>query len=288
MLNFNEGSAVRDFGQLGGRHLLKYCKTDHHPSQENATLRLGCLHEFRKEEMGELADKDEGFYRYNLRLDGGPYTKDTIGEARWLFRVSDDRPQASQLMPGGASNTHIRRYAERNQDGGLIYANGDATVEYSFPESYIFCMSAMQSKTAPSPFEKQTDSWRLKSKSVRPFAETLVTSIQEMHLAGKINFYLGPNREKLLNAAPTAHVRTSLISYDKRIMNINGSESPIEKVAAYMWNNPFSKPASYEAESEFRIHIFFTKGCIPVQPDGEALFLPIEQFYPYIDCQELF
>lgn len=276
MLDLSKGGKIWESFPLGGQKLFKFTKPEYHPSDPGKTLRLGTLHDFRKSEMGELSDEQEGFFRYELSFAGewfSEHEKDDI-----VAFARGGRFSGSPLLPGGAQKTHVKKLSVRQMPKGGYQVNGQAVVEHSFCNSFVFCMSASHDTDFASPFNNETARWSIDSKNLEKFKRILVCEILKGIGIGNISLHYGEDLDAPFFGVPNVHVISRLVSYDKRNLKITPWGSFASTLADALWGNPFSKPPHFRGESEFRILIFFTDRNRPLQPAEGSVTIPFERF----------
>lgn len=248
--------------------LAKSCHLKDH-IEKRKTLRIGTLYEYRKTETQEIADKDEGMYKYSISFDG------TIEIPNFWFNTffygfmatSYSEEDAPIDFPG-TMETEVKRL-EIISSGGHSVVIKDAMAEFTrhAPNAFIFCLSLVAEKSDCIDIFPHYDAyWYVDIHRCEEFGvaigKLLLKKIIEEHAKGN---YLIP-KDTVTNDLQMMIVQSE-VSYLPRSMHFNNAnKESVEELIEKMQLMTFIKTPNFEHEKEYRFHftIFTAQGRVVV------------------------
>lgn len=239
----------------------------------NGTLKLGTLHEYRKTEIKNLEDKEEGIFIFNLFFDGI-----VNANARWintLFgRAMQFGPTPGVRFPGKFDVAVHEINVVTIGTETITLRNSSATIQRETPNRFIFCMHQLQNaEDCLGIFPNYDDYWNIPQKNAEQFgiqiSNVLREKIKRQHKSG---IYIIPK-----NVEPDSmiiYMQHGAITYTPRTLHItNDSEQDFERLMENMNDMAFVKPPiPFKRESEYRfIFTLLTKNMQIIEPKIEPI-----------------
>ena len=260
--------------------LAKSCMKDF--NIKNGTIKLGTLHEYRETELQHIADKEEGFLKFNIRFDG---LVEITSE--WFNTLSGNGVQigsgSSILFPGSTSAHYEVLNIVPSSNGKIILRDSRATIERQALNGFVFCMSSIRkTKDCIDIFPEYDDYWYIPKMWAANFGfmlgGLLRDAIIERHNAGQ------PIVPKELSIDDfSVNARLDFVSYTPREIHItNDNKIELNEFMQKMSNIAFIKPVEpFEKEREYRFNYeIVSKGRI-IEPTIKSIILdstPLQQF----------
>lgn len=230
----------------------KFCKKEHN-IKVSPTCLVGNLYKYRDIENPELADAEEGLFRYSIAI-----PRVTRFSRAWCniffgsaFRFSAT-PSDPQINVPGYFNMTVTDTIFENDGPDHILASGQIEVEYHAPNSWMFCASIGDSDFA-CPFPGYNDVWSFRRQSATDFAIALAQRLGSHVTLGHIDNPALTSLPILDVRSVSIDVRHGPVNYVDRHINIEREEDfSVADLEKLLLDAPFTKPVSYRPESEYR------------------------------------
>lgn len=140
-------------------NLIKYCKKEHNILNSQNIL-IGTLFKYKKTEIKELLDKEEGEYNYIIEIDRP--TALTFDVANTLLSPAFHFGNGQLVRFPGETSAYAKNLeiSEVNESSVII---NKATIEIkrTIQNCLIFCMSISEDSNQQRPFDGYDDSWSI-------------------------------------------------------------------------------------------------------------------------------
>jgi hypothetical protein len=262
--------------------LIKFCHKDHNPLFGAKKMRIGTLHAFRELEYKEQADPWEGFAKYSMKFGAIKSDKEFI---KTVFDfVNNPYSVLGELAPPGQFTVNVNTLS-LNQTKDFNVISSDLRFTFSFPNSFIFCMTILKpTQDLTSPFSNYDSHWRVRSRNIEPFVKRIDQIIARMYWEGRFNLY-HPRSKKIFKGHEFRQVHNCReVNYDKREISIDSIDAFKNIVPEKLWENPYSKPKEFEAEKEFRLMYYFADNREPLVTDNIPVFIPFHELRDLISA----
>ena len=236
--------------------LAKSChKKDHIKTRK--TLRIGTLHEYRKTETQEIADKDEGMYKYSISFDG------TMEIPNHWFNTFFDGfmglPHTEENAPinfPGTIEFEIKSLKIISTEADhVVIQDAVAKFKRNALNAFIFCVSLVEEKNDCIDIFPHYDAYWYVDLHRREelgiaIGKLLLKKIIEEHAKGN---HLIPKDTPMDNLQ--IMIVQSKVSYLPRSMHFNSAnKNSIEELIDKMQLMSFIKTPNFEHEKEYRFH----------------------------------
>lgn len=250
---------------------------------KNGTIRLGSLHEYRQTEIQQIADKEEGLFRFKLNFEGIQKLK-----TEWFNVICGgmahigDAPPIS--YPGILKAQWQPFHLLSSNNKYVTLKDSTATVKREALNSFIFCMSHVRMmRDCARIFPDYDDYWYMKDVRAPAFGERIRTILKEkIKKDFKNNKFLIPPQTDIENL--DVHLTHEKILYTPREIHITGENSiQAEDFIRKMYSMAFIKPPiPFETEREYRFNFIITSRGLIVPPIENSVILNSETLLPLI------
>lgn len=234
---------------------------------KHGTVKLGTLHEYRETEIKHIADSEEGYLKFHLKLDGTvqlpPKWFNTI--AAGCMQLGDEE---GIRFPGRTSAQFLRVDATHNPDNTITLIDSEATIQREAFNGFVFCMSQVRkTRDCVDIFPEYDDYWFVTEASAKKFGFTLGAILREAIISGRASGnHLVPENMDIGDFS--VNVQMGLVKYVPREIHVtDASKYKLQEFIKNMLNIAFTKPPiPFAKECEFRFnYIILSKGKI-VEP----------------------
>lgn len=251
--------------------LAKRCNKPH--NIKNGTLKIGTLHEYRKTEIKQIADKEEGVLKFNIKFDK-PVQIDrkifnTLCGGQMNFGIGDRIE-----FPGDIEAQFIQLNVDHNGEV-VTLTDSIATITRWDVNSFIFCMSRIEDPNeSEEMFPDYDDQWYIAFEDAHDFAiemgKTLLSSIHQEYANG--NLHLPPN---IKIGDLQLRVRHGDVNYTPReILITNDTTFLLDDLIRQMVDIAYTKPPiPFQTEKEYRFQYTVVANGEIFAPHNNPMFI---------------
>lgn len=261
--------------------LAKSCERAY--NVKNGTLKLGSLHEYRETEKEQIADKEEGLLRYNIKFDGDVKIPNRIFNTLSGGAMQSGRQQGVRFP--GTSDLHIDHLQIVEADGEhTTLRNSTAKVVRAAPNCFIYCMSKVRRmRDAYDIFPDYDDSWYIREQNTLKFAvaigKELLNTIRHEHTQG--NFItpkeIDPRKLKVyLNHGEILYTDRELHITNQNILLL---EEFFEKMNTMAFIKP---PIPFIKEKEYRFQYTIMADGYTIPPLKNSMIISSETLQNFV------
>lgn len=233
--------------------LAKSCMKAH--NIKHGTIKLGTLHEYRETEIQHIADRQEGYLKFNLKFDGEVEltTKWFNTFAAGTLQFGTEKPIA---FPGKTSAKFTDMFIVQSDNQRVILKDSSATIEREALNGFVFCMSKVRrTQDCIGIFPEYNDYWFVTEANALRFGFMLGGILREAIITGRATGKnLVPENMPLENFS--VNLSMGLVEYIPRETHItNHNILNLEDFLGKMKNIAFIKPpVPFEKELEYRFN----------------------------------
>lgn len=256
--------------------LTKSCHSKDH-IKKRKTIKLATLDHYRKTEIQQIADKDEGRITFDIFIDTitEVHTKwfNTIMSGSMTF--SDDPEYEAVRFPGSTKITCKNLSIVSTGIPVTVISKADIHIEREAPDSLIFCMSqARETSDCRNIFPDYDSEWHIRETSKHDFAmeifKSLIETLRTPARGGLIPTDIPLEELGLIcNHAP--------VIYAPRSIHITQHSSlKLETILEHMETMAYLKPEKFKIEQEYRFVFFIThkNEYLALRKDSVILNMP--------------
>lgn len=256
--------------------LVKSCESRFNP-KISRTVKIGSLYEYRDTEIEEIADRQEGFFDFTLRIveptEVPNYWYNAIMQGQMAFGNSSGK--TIPRFPGVTRVFADKLFIVSMTGTHSVLANTNVNIHREDVNGLIFCMSLLPSTSdASAIFSGYDDCWSCSASDANAIAEGLGNSVRslavEAFLDGNLVIPKGFTEKDI-----SIHVRHGLVVYTDREMDlpVNGIFD-LEGFYEIMSDMSFIKPRiPFSKEKEYRFHFCIMVGGMLIQPWSNTLIV---------------
>lgn len=245
--------------------IAKFASAKFHPTVF-PTIRVRTLHYYRRFELGERSDEDEGKFKYTINFMPGSTLSVEALKRLYSGRIHEQQAGRPILGPPGGAVLRNGLLDTHRLPDGRVLCHANSVMDYEFCNGFILCLSVIDTTTAS--LFGDAAIWALELGNADVFAERMA---HEIFKAVKIGHF-GPFRmtQNDLDGLDASNVRWEhkLVEYGSRDLTISGAgEAQLRELGRKIANAPFYKPEKvlrqdgwyhYTEEKEYRFVFEFT------------------------------
>ena len=222
---------------------------------KHGTVKLGTLHEYRETEIKHIADSEEGYLRFHLKLDGTvqltPIWFNTI--AAGCMRIGHEE---GVRFPGRTSAHFKKIDIIHNSENSITLKDSEAVIERQALNSFVFCMSQVRkTRHCIEIFPEYDDYWFITESSAQRFGLAIGKILREAIIAGRTSGnHLMPEQMPIDDFS--INLEIGLVQYVPREIHVNNeSKYKLDEFINNMASIAFTKPpVPFAKEREFRFN----------------------------------
>ena len=266
--------------------LIKFCKNEHNIKAGCPTIQLGTFQYYRELDPSfSIADEDEGTITYHAQPTAEnpllltPEQWNSIsGGAVQITR--QDQPSPTR-WPGPVDFSMSDGGMEFTNEGMINY-HGNLRIQHSYPNAYMFCLSAIEDEADipdPATIDPSYDSYyEVEPESLDQFMKILGHLLHQSLTYQDILFDRLHEPAPLAIPSQEAHVTWvhRNVSYvDSRVRKLRTADEFQTNALQNLYQNAlFEKSTDYEGDNEYRI-VFFVQhprlGVLTAKKDAKVL-----------------
>lgn len=249
---------------------------------KNGTIKLGTLQEYRETELLHIADKEEGYLKFNLIFDGlvelsSDWFHTLAGNSMKLGNVSPT------LFPGSINVFCEQLNIVKFTDDIITIRDARATIERQALNGFVFCMSRIRkTKDCIDIFPEYDDYWYIPEIRAARFGfmlgGLLRNAIIEHHKIGQ------PITEELCIDDFSVDVIMDVVNYIPRVKHItNDNKFELDELLQNLSNIAFIKPpVPFEKEREYRFNYTIVSNNLIIEPKVKFIILDATHLQQFI------
>jgi len=237
--------------------LTKSCHAKDHIARRK-TLKLATLEHYRKTEIEQISDTDEGVTFFDIDI-CSPVNVDK----KWfntlfqgIMRVGGDRYEAVPIP--GQCETQISNWSvDDRHPAYVVIERANISIKRQAVNSLIFCMS--QSRTPGDCigiFPDYDDEWSIRANDIHRFLDQIANAIKRRMCDNSKASIIAPEINPVEVDVYFAHM--SVLYADRNIIITKDHKTDINNLVKHMTNAAFIKPISFEKEKEYRFSFILT------------------------------
>lgn len=231
------------------------------------TIKLGSLFEYRATENKDIADAEEGIFRFNLWFDG-----EVTIDGRLFNTMSGGAgqigPAGGIIFPGRTEAYFERLHIKDTTLDSITLADSKGIITRHALNSFIFCMSHVrQASDCHGIFPNYDDYWYIQESDTDEFGGKLAQHLaNQIHKNHKEGSYVIPK-----NIDPkeiVVHALVDKVSYIDRDIHFNStSKFELDQIRYKLRDLSFIKPPiPFEKEKETRFQFIITHNDNIIEP----------------------
>lgn len=246
--------------------LTKSCNAKDNISSRK-TLKLATLDHYRKTEIKQIADADEGRLYFDIDIES-PITVhkkwfNTLFQRQFGF---GDAGCDAVHFPGllEAKVNKQFKYCSKNASHAII-EHGQVSIQRQAVSSLVFCMSeSAEHGDCRGIFPDYDDEWSIKRENLRDFIAEIVNCVYERLLDSDEELVIP---KEIDPKEIEIHIDNMSVFYaDRNISITKDNMLDIDSLMSHMAHTAFIKPARFKKEREYRINFVLVHNGINVDP----------------------
>ncbi len=253
------------------------------------TIKLGTLHEYRETEIKHIADSEEGYLKFHLKLDGTVQLS-----SKWFNTIAAGCMHLGNedgVRFPGRTSAHFKKVdATHNPDNTITLIDSEAVIEREAFNGFVFCMSQVRrTRDCVDIFPEYDDYWFITETSAQRFGFILGAILREAIIAGRATGnHLVP--ESMLIDDFSVNLEMGLVQYVPRDIHVtDASKYKLDDFIQNMLSIAFTKPPiPFTKEREFRFNYTIVSGGKVVEPLVNFVILdstPLQNFVLQVNTE---
>ena len=248
---------------------------------------LGTLHEYRKTEVVQIADCEEGRLSFRLQFDG-----EVIVPVTWFnamlggsvyYGGGAEVEDPTDVFLGGVEVDIIDLTHKRINNNEVVISNSLVEIVRDAPNAFAFCMSAIRKMAdCVGIFPDYDDYWNVTQGGAKKFGLRLgwllMERIKNDHAKG---VFLVPE-DTCMEDLRVYLSRRDVVYMDREVHIRSGGDLTLEDFMSRMDNMAFIKPPSFSREKEFRFHYTIVSRDMVIEPLVNKLILDARSLVPWV------
>lgn len=241
---------------------------------KKGTIKLGTLHEYRETEIQHIADKEEGYLKFNLKFDGlveltSKWFNTLAGNA---MRIGHTPPI---LFPGTTQASYEILNIVYMDDDKIILRDSVATIERRALNGFVFCMSKIRkTKDCIGIFPEYDDYWYVPKMWAARFGYILGGLLRDAIIHHHKTGHPIVSEDLSIDDF-SVNLQMDFVDYTSRAIHItNDNKTELDEFMRKMSRIAFIKPPEpFEKELEYRLnYTILSKGRI-FEPTVKSIIL---------------
>jgi len=261
--------------------LAKSCMKAH--NIKHGTIKLGTLHEYRATEIQHIADRYEGYLKFNLMFDG-----EVELSPKWFNTLAAGTAQIGPVkgipLPGKTRTEFKILNIGHVDDQRIMLKDSHLVIERETLNGFVFCMSQVRkTQDCFEIFPEYDDYWYVNEVNAARFGVMLGGILREAIIAGRASGnHLVPESMPIdnfsvnLDMGPVQYIARETHITNKNLMKV---EEFLEKMSAIAFTKP---PEPFQKEREYRFSYTIVSSGRIIEPSVKFAILDSHHLQQFV------